>query len=406
MSAIQNTPRGEPRPRALLVGDDLSRSDGLAVLLRGCGYDAVPCGGGAVALRALDEHAPEVIFIDLAPSGQHGLELAPRMKDRCGDRFVPVIFIADPGGGEDITRCVDAGGDDLVTRPLDQATLAAKLRAMERIRELHRRTGALHARSQDELGLARRVLEGAVLGANVLPPGVAVHLAPAATFNGDILLSARAPDGDLYVMLGDFTGHGLQATIGALPTAEIFRAMTAKGFAPAAILAEISRKLRTMLPTGMFLAAAFLRVDRGARSLSVINCGMPDVLVAGERAVAAALESRALPLAVTDDEDFAAAEVRLEPPARGRVLLVSDGALEVTNVRGEMFGGDRLRRLLCAHDGQSSVIPQITAAIEAFRGEVPAADDIGLVEVLLSERLFDPSAAPAAPRGDPAAWRG
>ena len=354
-------------------------------------------------MQAFAEQFPEVVFIDLAPADEHGLDLARRIKERCDDRFVPVIFIADPGWGQDIARCVDAGGDDLMTRPLDPSALSAKLRAMERIRELHRRSRALHARSQDELGLARRVLEGAVLGANVLPPGVSVHLAPAATFNGDILLSARPPNGDLYLMLGDFTGHGLQATIGALPAAETFRAMTAKGFTPAAILAEISRKLRAMLPTGMFLAAAFLRVDRASGNISVINCGMPDVLVAGERTVVAALESRALPLAVTADEDFAAAEVCLAPPADGRVLLVSDGALEVTNARGEMFGNDRLRRLLCALTGPSSAIPKITGAIEAFRGDVPAADDIGLVEVMLSKELFD---LPAAPCRASAASRG
>ena len=41
-------------------------------------------------------------------------------------------------------------------------------------------------------------------------------------FNGDLVLTAPAPNGGVYVLAGDFTGHGLSAAIGSLPVTEIF----------------------------------------------------------------------------------------------------------------------------------------------------------------------------------------
>ena len=73
-------------------------------------------------------------------------------------------------------------------------------------------------------------------------------------FNGDLLLATRTPSGSMYVMLGDFTGHGLPAAIGAIPVAEVFYGMANKGFSIAAIVAETNRKLRAILPTEVFFS--------------------------------------------------------------------------------------------------------------------------------------------------------
>ena len=55
--------------------------------------------------------------------------------------------------------------------------------------------------------------------------------------------------------------------------------MTAKGFPPQQILQAINNKLHNLLPTGMFLAAQFVKVSAGLDHLSVFNCGMPDIFL-------------------------------------------------------------------------------------------------------------------------------
>ena len=64
--------------------------------------------------------------------------------------------------------------------------------------------------------LARDVFEVA-LGQNVVSERLRAYISPMTGFSGDMILTADAPGGGLVAMLGDFTGHGLPAALGALP---------------------------------------------------------------------------------------------------------------------------------------------------------------------------------------------
>ncbi|MGA2227280.1 MAG: SpoIIE family protein phosphatase, partial [Syntrophobacteraceae bacterium] len=84
-------------------------------------------------------------------------------------------------------------------------------------------------------------------------PKVRVFSAPVEKVGGDVFFVAERPSGGIQLMLGDFTGHGLSAALGAIPTSDIFYKMTADGHSISDILREINRKLKLVLPTGLFL---------------------------------------------------------------------------------------------------------------------------------------------------------
>lgn len=388
---------GATRLRALVVDDDLVGRMALRKLLADCGYEVELAHDGAQGVASFNARRPDIVFMDMLMPVMDGIEATMHIKRLCGDVFVPVIFVTGMTDEDDLVRCIDAGADDFLVKPFSKSMLTAKIRAMERIRGLHQRSGALHARMQEEQLLARSILEGAIMQPNVCPAALAFHLAPATTFNGDLLLSAYTPGGDLHVLLGDFTGHGLAATIGALPAAETFRAMTAKGFGPVQILTEINHKLRIVLPTGRFLAAVFLRVDRALNCISLINCGMPAAWLFKGTEVVASVQSAAFALAVMAEDDYAAAEVLLPLTGGERVVLISDGAIEAGNAAGASLGADALctaiGRGMASGDGLAAAV----ATIEAFRDGTPLADDASLVEVSLVEGLFPPR--PARPDG-------
>lgn len=107
-------------------------------------------------------------------------------------------------------------------------------------------------------------------------PEARYFLSPMALFNGDVFLVAKTPGNQLYVFLGDFTGHGLSASFGSGPVAEIFYGMTAKGFGITEIIAEINRKMKNLLPINMFLAATIVAFFRDTETINLITCGLPD----------------------------------------------------------------------------------------------------------------------------------
>jgi serine phosphatase RsbU (regulator of sigma subunit) len=91
---------------------------------------------------------------------------------------------------------------------------------------------------------------------NVAMQNIKHWLSPIAVFNGDVLLAAPTPNGGLMVLLGDFTGHGLAAAIGAIPLASTFYSMVEKGFTMQDIIKELNSKLYGILPVSVFWCAS------------------------------------------------------------------------------------------------------------------------------------------------------
>jgi serine phosphatase RsbU (regulator of sigma subunit) len=212
-------------------------------------------------------------------------------------------------------------------------------------------------------------------------------------FNGDLLLAAYTPAGDMHVLLGDFTGHGLPAAVGAMPLAEVFYGMTAKGYGLAETLREMNAKLKRILPVDMFCCATMLCLSFQRRSVEVWNGGMPDGylhrIATGERVPLAA---RHLPLGVLSPQAFDD-RTEVQTMAVGdRVFLLSDGVIDTTDADDRLFGVERLQQLFAANREPDNLFAEIEQALHAFRGE--PRDDVSMVEISLLEAAHVVPSAP------------
>jgi hypothetical protein len=178
--------------------------------------------------------------------------------------------------------------------------------------------------------------------------------------------------------------------MGALPTAEVFRAMTAKGFSPPQILNAINRKLHTLLPTGMFLAAAFVRLPENLEYLEVCNCGLPDglLLSSGRHAIKHKFVSQSLPLGILPQQDLEQAFETLEISEGDRLLMSSDGVVEAQGKDAALFGWHRLEQAILASAGRANVLDAVNEALDAFCAGEPQADDISLLDLPCEQALF------------------
>ncbi|KOR27841.1 histidine kinase, partial [Achromatium sp. WMS2] len=244
----------KPQRTALVVDDELSNRIILRSILKRFGYSVLEAKSGQEGVEIFSNHDLDVVFMDVLMPEMDGYDATINIKKLAGDRFVPVIFLTALTEEDALVRCIEVGGDDFLTKPFSHAILHSKLRALERIRSLHVEVDRLYGRMRLEEEIAKKVFNTAVLGNNVAMDLIPHRMQSAAIFSGDLLLTAWAPSGDLNVLLGDFTGHGLSAALGALPMAAVFRAMTDKGFAPERILATMNEELHNLLPAGMFLA--------------------------------------------------------------------------------------------------------------------------------------------------------
>ncbi|WP_158239282.1 fused response regulator/phosphatase [Uliginosibacterium sp. TH139] len=382
------------RNTALVVDDESTGRLILKARLEREHYRVVTAADGKEALEQFALEAPDIVFLDVILPDFYGYEVARAMKRSAGERFVPIIFLTGLSEEEALAECVAAGGDDFLSKPVNFSILKSKIAAIERIRDLYEsgrlqraELADLHARMQYEQQIAERILSGAVMARNVASPPIQSWLKSASTFNGDLFISAYTPAGGLSVLMGDFTGHGLAAALGALPAAETFRTMTAKGFSLSEVLAEINLSLHRLLPTGMFLAAAALRIEADLQTAMVWNSGLPDLYLCRTDGSRRQIASQHPPLAALAGF-IPGCEPELLLLASGDVfLLCSDGVTEACNAAGEPFGEERLEGVLDACS-PSEAFNSVRATLTDFVAGTEQQDDISLVAIPCEKALF------------------
>ncbi|WLI11087.1 MULTISPECIES: fused response regulator/phosphatase [Pseudomonas] len=379
-------------PLTILIAED-SAADRmlLSTIVRRQGHEVLTAANGAEAVEAFRSQRPHLVLMDAMMPVMDGFEAAQQIKALAGETLVPIIFLTSLTESEALARCLEAGGDDFLAKPYNQVILAAKVKAMDRLRRLQATVleqRDLIARHHDyllnEQRVAKAVFDKVAHSGCLNAPNIRYLQSPYALFNGDLLLAAFTPAGDMHVLLGDFTGHGLPAAVGAMPLAEVFYGMTAKGYGLSETLREMNAKLKRILPVDMFCCATLLCLSFQRGSVEVWNGGMPDGYLhstaSGERI---ALTARHLPLGVLSPQTF---DDRTEvfPMAVGdRVFLLSDGVIDTCDANEQLFGVERLEQVFAANRQPDALFEEIEQALRDFRGE--ARDDVSMVEVRLLE---------------------
>ncbi|HEF4762122.1 TPA: fused response regulator/phosphatase [Pseudomonas putida] len=361
----------------------------LSSIVRRQGHQVLTAANGAEAVEVFRLQRPQLVLMDAMMPVMDGFEAASQIKALAGETLVPIIFLTSLSESEALARCLEVGGDDFLAKPYNQVILGAKIKAMDRLRRLQ--ATVLQQRDQiarhhdyllNEQRVAKAVFDKVAHSGCLNAPNIRYLQSPYALFNGDLLLAAFTPSGDMHVLLGDFTGHGLPAAVGAMPLAEVFYGMTAKGYGLAETLREMNAKLKRILPVDMFCCATLLCLSFQRRSVEVWNGGMPDgylhSMATGQRTP---LTARHLPLGVLSPQTFDDS-TEVFPMALGdRVFLLSDGVIDTCDANDQLFGVQRLQQVFAANREPDALFEEIDQALRDFRGE--ARDDVSMVEISL-----------------------
>lgn len=377
-------------PLTILIAED-SAADRLllSTIVRRQGHEVLTVANGADAVEIFRRQQPQLVLMDAMMPVMDGFEAARQIKVLAGETLVPIIFLTSLTESEALARCLEAGGDDFLAKPYNQVILAAKIKAMDRLRRLQAtvlQQRDLIAKHHDyllnEQRVAKAVFDKVAHSGCLSAPNIRYLQSPYALFNGDLLLAAYTPAGDMHVMLGDFTGHGLPAAVGAMPLAEVFYGMTAKGYGLAETLREMNAKLKRILPVDMFCCATVLCLSFQRRSVEVWNGGMPDGylhrVATGEREP---LVARHLPLGVLSPQAFDDRTEVHSMAVGDRVFVLSDGVIDTSDANDQLFGVERLQQVFAANREPDRLFSDINQALRDFRGE--ARDDVSMVEVAM-----------------------
>lgn len=383
--------------RILIVDDDGTNRMILTAMLEQDDHTVFSAENGQQAIQVYDENLPDIVLLDVLMPVMDGYETAKQIKKRSGNQFVPIIFLTAMNDDQSLVKCIESGGDDFLTKPYNRVLLQAKIHALERIQTLYSQNSEQQVILEDYRDrMQRDQLVAEKIFSNLMNRGEvdsriihSLHI-PADTFNGDIILSFRRPGGGINLLVGDFTGHGLGAAIGALPAAEVFCGMSSKGYSIKEIVIEINTRLKALLPTGMFFAACLAEVDEKEHRIKLWNGGLPDAYIycKSKAKIIHTVLSSSLPLGVVNSDKLDLTQYSCQVEPGDSVIMHTDGVIETDNPQGEMYGTERFISLIEKNISKGNFIESVITTVNNFRDSEPQRDDLTVMHFVFDWNIL------------------
>src|SRR5882724_4651307 len=326
--------RKTSRAQILVVDDDPVSRKILARLLASAGYECRECEDGTEALELMRAQQPSLLLLDFELPGLNGAEVLKSLRSDSDPAIaqIPTIMLTGHGSEESEVRCLQAGADDFVTKPVNAAVLRARIETQLRLRSMRRQV----ERQNDELEKWRRNLERDLAAArltqqSLIPqkplalPGwqVATCYRPVIQVGGDIYGWLRMKDGRILFWIADGTGHGAAAALLTTLAKLLFHHGNVEQDTPASVMEAVNHDFRSIFRARSFMTAMCVALDPATGSASVVGAGHPPLLVVRDHGATESIASVAPPLGVIEQPEFTETEIDLQPG--DAFVLYTDG---------------------------------------------------------------------------------
>ena len=154
------------KERILVVDDEPQILRFLAPSLKAAGYEVRTASTGKDALKAVAQHAPNLLLLDLGLPDMDGKDVIQSLRTWCK---VPIIVLSARGQESEKIEALDLGADDYVNKPFAMGELMARLRAA--LRHAAQQAGEATTYTIDDLSID-------ILAHSVKVSGQAVKLTP------------------------------------------------------------------------------------------------------------------------------------------------------------------------------------------------------------------------------------
>lgn len=123
--------------RILVVDDTELNVKLLRDLLLVRGFEVETASSGAAALTLVDEWAPDLVLLDIVMPGMSGYEVCEQLRAQPKTAALPIVLVTALDPDKERVKGLEAGADDFLTKPVNQAELLARVRSLLRIKALH-----------------------------------------------------------------------------------------------------------------------------------------------------------------------------------------------------------------------------------------------------------------------------
>lgn len=199
----------------------------------------------------------------------------------------------------------------------------------------------------------------------------------------DFLEMGEVDDGRVGIAIGDVTGHGIAAALLMTSARAMLRSRACESDVNdtmALRVTDINRQLAADVSHGRFMTLCWMLMDGKNRTLQWVCAGHDPALLMTPDGHTEHLRGSGLPLGIEPHVTYAQFR-RTDVPSGSVIILGTDGIWETRNASGDMFGKERMEKIIRDHRTQSApeILDSLVHAVQAFRGEADSLDDITLV---------------------------
>ncbi|GAB4423601.1 MAG: ATP-binding protein [Turneriella sp.] len=331
--------------RVMVVGDHAGQNRLLQEQLASLGKVVAIAKNGAEAMLQL-QHSQDIslVICDLLLSDVSGIELTMNIRTQYDIGLLPVILIIDSNQAGVAASAFSAGVNDLIRRPFEKAEVVARVRNLLLQREASLARENYRALNR-ELEIARSIQESIIPTSQPRSGNCKIEA---------VCMPARSIGGDFYdfvedentvgILIADVAGHGIPAALYAAMLKIAFHNLRDKARFPEKLLRELND---VMVDRGerTFISCAYTLVDFKNKRLLHANAGHLPLLVQepGKKTVKR-IQPPGGVLGIRKAAAITVEMQHLQPETR--LVLFTDGVIEMTNKRGQFFDEERLVQVL------------------------------------------------------------
>ncbi len=210
----------------------------------------------------------------------------------------------------------------------------------------------------------------------------AMRYVPRDMVGGDFYRVEHTQGSHYAVLAADVAGHGVSSALYTMQLRALWEDLRPEFERPARVFSAMNRRVRAIAPEeGYFASAVYLVLDAATGDITYARAGHPPALLIRANGDVDELEQGGPALGMVEDHAFSEYTAALQPG--DHLLVYSDGAVEVDNLKGQELGLEGLKKLIpaCLQPDGTPDLTLLEEKLLAYSGCVHLPDDITLIRV-------------------------
>ena len=391
---------------ALVVDDSPSQRKMLVLLLKKWKFVVLEAGDGEEALELTRANKIDFIISDWVMPKMTGPELCRALRAEQDAQYVYFILLTSKSEKKEVAKGLDSGADDFLSKPLDADELLARLRAGQRLLEMHedlidkntRISEAFDRLNQLYEGIERDLRASSRLQQSLIPEpqskcgpiSIGVTYEPCGHVGGDLLGYFQVSPDRVAAYSIDVSGHGISSALLTARLSNFFSSQHLRGNIavrrledgtyhprnPATIASDLNAKMQDEADNDQYFTMLFADINIRTGLVRFCQAGHPNPAVIRATGEIEFVGAGGPPIGLISDVEFETEVLYLDDG--DRLMMFSDGITECESPTGEMLENEGLADLLARHWGmpESEVLDNILSEMVTFSGKPDFDDDV------------------------------